>query len=440
MTSRIDRSSFVQGFRHSSPYIHAHRGRTFVVTFGGEAIVSAEFSELVHDLALLHSLGIHLVLVHGARPQIEERLARAGARIRYVNGLRVTEDNALACVREAVGYVRTEIEAQLSLGIANSPMAGARIRVASGNFVTAQPVGVRDGVDYRHTGQVRRIDTSGIRTCLKCGAIVLLSPIGYSPTGEIFNLSAKEVAVATATLLQADKLIFLSEEPSLGSSDGSPISDLSPVQVEDLLEQRTDLPQETMGLLRFAVDACRRGVGRTHLVHRPIRGALLLELFTRDGAGTLVNADLYEKIRDAHIDDVGGIIELIAPLEAEGVLVRRSRERLETEIEHFVVVERDGTIIGCAALYPSSEAGFGELACMATHGEYQGEGRADNLLNYIEARARQLRIDRLFVLTTHTAHWFHERGFAPARIDELPMSRQTLYNYQRNSKVYIKRL
>ncbi|MCP5036139.1 MAG: amino-acid N-acetyltransferase, partial [Rhodobacteraceae bacterium] len=136
---------FVDWFRSSSPYIHAHRGKTFVVVFGGEAVADAAFTNLIHDIALLHGLGIRLVLVHGARPQIEERLRMRGAEMKYIKGLRVTDEAALICVKEAAGAVRVEIEALLSMGLANSPMAGARIQVTSGNFVTAQPIGIHDG-------------------------------------------------------------------------------------------------------------------------------------------------------------------------------------------------------------------------------------------------------------------------------------------------------
>jgi amino-acid N-acetyltransferase len=430
---------FVTGFRHSAPYIHAHRGRTFVIGFSGEAIADANFAGLIHDFALLHSLGIRLVLVHGARPQIEQRLRERGAEIRYANGLRITDDAALMCVKEAVGTVRVELEALLSMGLANTPMSGARIRVASGNFVTAQPVGVREGVDYCHTGQVRRIDGAAIRQMLEDQRIVLLSPLGYSPTGEIFNLSAEEVAMHAAIELRADKLILLHDGPGLAQGR-KPVRQLSPGDAERLLGGRRSLPGDLARHLSSATQAARRGVRRAHLVARSIDGALLQELFTRDGVGTLITTDVYEGLRAAGIDDVGGILELIAPLETEGMLVRRSRERLEMEIDHFLVVERDGMVIACAALYPYADEAVGEVACLAVHPDYRGEGRGDNLLAAVERRAQDNGIRRLFVLTTHTAHWFRERGFAPASVDELPVKRRSLYNYQRKSKVFIKAL
>jgi amino-acid N-acetyltransferase len=437
----IDRQKyFIEGFRQSAPYIHAHRGRTFVIAFGGEAVADARFSGLVHDIALLHGLGIHLVLVHGARPQIESRLRSRGAKLEYARGLRITDAAALACVKDAVGSVRVEIEALLSMGLANTPMSGVRLRTSSGNFVTARPLGIREGIDYCHTGEVRRVDGAAIRQHLHDQRIVLLSPLGYSPTGEVFNLSAEEVATAAAGELQADKLILLTEGPELRNGRRQPISQLSLTEATALLSSGRRLAEDTLRHLMHALHACRHGVNRVHLVSRRREGALLLELFTRDGSGTLITAETYEGLRAATIDDVGGILGLIKPLEDEGILVRRSRELLEMEINHFLVIERDGAIIACAALYPAGEGGVAELACLAVHDDYRNHGRGDALLRAIEDRAMRSGINRLFVLTTRTAHWFRERGFLPGGISQLPAHKQGLYNYQRNSRVYIKAL
>lgn len=431
---------FVSDFRHAAPYIHAHRGATFVLAFGGEAVAADTFPDLVHDIALLHSLGIRLVLVHGARPQIERRLKAAGAQIEYANGLRITDDAALVCVKDAAGSVRVEVEALLSMGLANTPMSGARIRVTSGNFVTARPLGVRDGVDYCHTGEVRRIDSEAIRQHLAARRIVLLSPIGYSPTGEVFNVGAGEIATRAAAALAADKLIFMTENKRPRDSRRRQISKLDINEANILLTGGRTLDGPVRRFLEFAVQACQQNVRRVHILDRAENGALLLELFTRDGHGTLVTADVYEGLREATIEDVGGILELIKPLEDEGVLVRRSRELLEMEIDHFVIIERDGTIIGCAALYPCTQQGYAELACVAIHPEYRNSGRGDTLLQYVENRAIRSDIRKLVVLTTRTAHWFRERGFQPGERSDLPGRKKTLYNYQRNSKVFIKLL
>lgn len=439
MTLKNDNADFVSWFRGSTPYIHAHRGRTFVVVFEGEAVLSEGFTGLIHDIALLQGLGIRLVIVHGARPQIEANLKLRGMHDDYADGLRVTDEAALHGVKEAVGSVRLEIEALLSQGLANSPMAGTRIRVTSGNFVIAKPIGVVKGIDYGHTGEVRRIDALAVNQQLDNDNIVLLSPTGYSPTGEIFNLAANDVGAQVAMALNADKLIYLTEENLLsrGKSTGH---HLTPAALEKFIKRRRKLSSKTIHCLQNAATACRSGVKRAHLVPRKTDGALLRELFTRDGAGMLITAEAYETIRQAKIDDVAGIIELIEPLEEKGVLVKRSRELLETEIDNFMVVERDGMIIGCAALYHFSEKKTAELACIVIHPDYQSDGKGDMLLEYMEKLAVKTGIETLFVLTTQTLHWFQERGFERSDLSVLPRKRRHLYNYRRNSRVAVKAL
>lgn len=434
-----DTIDFVHWFRQTSPYIHAFRGRTFVLAFDGAAVASESFPDLIHDIALLNGLGIRLVIVHGARPQIEARLKEANTALDYINGTRVTSDEALPYVKEAAGSVRIEIEARLSMGLANSPMAGTKIHVASGNFVTAKPVGVREGVDYCHTGEVRRIDADAIQQRLNDNNIVLLSPLGYSPTGEVFNLTANEIATAAAVALQADKLLFLAEAEGIHDIDQQLLRELSIDKAQQLITRQKNADEE-LQYLRHAVQACHYGVRRVHLIDRRTDGGLLKELFTRDGVGTLISADSYENIRQAGIEDVGGIIELITPLESTGVLVRRSREQLELEIDKFTVIERDNTIIGCAAQYSYPDEAIAELACVAIHDDYRNTGRGDKLLSVIEKNAKHGGIKQIFVLTTHTAHWFLERGYVAGEIESLPVERQAMYNYQRKSKVFIKQL
>jgi len=444
LTTITAQKPFVSWFRDAGPYINAFRGRTFVLVFGGEAVQDDGFAGLIHDIALLNSLGIRLVLVHGARPQVEARLKTRGQQTHTVDDLRVTDDIALVCVKEAVGTVRVEIEARLSMGLAHSPMAGARIHVASGNMVTARPLGVCDGTDFLHTGEVRRIDAEAIHAQLALGGVVLLSPLGYSPTGEVFNLSAEDVATSAAIALKADKVLYLAEGPGLRDARKKLVRELSLSDTQKTLDSRRKLPQDIRRILHSAVNLCLNGIKRVHILSRQIDGALLQELFTRDGVGTLINADRYEDTRQAGIEDVAGILELITPLEAADVLVRRPRERLEMEIQRFTVVERDGMIIACAALYPFADGKPGahsaELACLAVHPDYQGEGRGETLLRFIEQTAKQHGIENLFVLSTRTSHWFLERGFIKAGLDALPKKRKALYNYRRNANVFIRKL
>jgi amino-acid N-acetyltransferase len=429
---------YVNWLRHASPYINAHRDCTFVVMLPGEGIAHPNFANIVHDLVLLHSLGVRLVLVHGSRPQIEARLAARGLTPHYHRDLRITDGPTLECVIDAVGQLRIAIEARLSMDMAASPMQGSRLRLTSGNFVTARPIGVLDGVDYHHTGEVRRIDRKGINRQLDERSIVLLSPLGYSPTGEIFNLACEDVATRAAIDLGADKRLLFGAEDGLLDEHGQLVRELRPQQVPAHLAR---LGSNYQGeLLDAAAEACRGGVKRSHIVSYATDGALLSELFTRTGNGTLVAQEQFESLREATIEDVGGLIELISPLEEQGILVRRSREVLEREIEQFSVVEREGLIIACAALYPLADSDCGELACLAVNPDYRHGGRGDELLARIEARARALGLKTLFVLTTRTAHWFRERGFEPSSVERMPAARASLYNYQRNSKVFEKTL
>ena len=439
-----DQTNFVRGFRSSAPYIHAYRGRVFVLQFDGDALLEPQFAALVHDMALLHSLGVKLVVVHGIRPQIEERLILRALETRFVDGVRVTGADALTAVVEAAGAVRTEVEALLSMGLANSPMHGAGVRVASGNFVTARPVGVRDGVDFAFTGEVRRVDTQAIGRHLDDGSIVLVSPLGYSPSGEVFNMRAEDVATEIALELRAQKLLLLRTGPWLASAAGALPRQLSLSDARQALGHKP--PADSAGddfareFLAHAVRACVNGVARTHLLDYHVDGVLLLELFTRDGIGTMVSAEAYDTTRRATVEDIGGILALIQPLEEQGALVRRSRDKIEIAIQNFLVLERDGAIIACAAMHPFPEDGVAELACVAVDDAYRKSGRGDFLLGEVEKESRAGGIQRLFVLTTQATHWFKERGFEDGRIDDLPVERQELYNYERGSKVLIKKL
>ncbi len=419
---QIDSGSFMHDYvnwlRHASPYINSHRERTFVVMLPGEGVAHPNFGNIVHDLVLLHSLGVRLVLVHGSRPQIEARLSARGLTPHFHRDLRITDAQTLDCVIDAVGHLRVAIEARLSMDMAAWPMQGARLRVSSGNYVTARPIGVLDGVDYHHTGEVRRIDRKGIGRQLDERNIVLLSPLGCSPTGEIFNLACEDVAMRAAIDLAADKLILFGAEHGLLDDDGKLIRELRPQQVPAHLQR----------------------LGSNYQGELLEDGSLLTELFTRDGGGTLVDQEQFEQLREASIKDVGGLIDLITPLEEQGILVRRSREVLEREIEQFSLVERDGLIIACAALYPIADSEAGELACLAVNPDYRHGGRGDELLERIEERARAAGLKTLFVLTTRTAHWFRERGFEPSGVERLPAARASLHNFQRNSKIFEKTL
>ncbi|MFZ5520813.1 MAG: amino-acid N-acetyltransferase [Pseudomonadota bacterium] len=441
--------TFVPWFRSVAPYIHSHRGKTFVVAIAGELIHSGKLPTFAQDLALLQAMGIKVVLTHGFRPQIEDQLRAKGHQSRFSHGMRITDSVALDCAQEAAGQLRYEIEAAFSQGLPNTPMAGSSVRVLSGNFITARPVGIVDGVDFMHTGLVRKIDAVSIRRAIDSGAMVLLSPFGFSPTGEAFNLSMEDVATAAAIALQADKLIFVTEvrgvpqDPSQAADPECEIDqELALADAERLLAAlpNPQQPTDTAFYLQHAVKAGRNGVERVHIIPYKIDGGLLMEVFTHDGVGTMIVDEKLESLREATVDDVGGILQLIEPFEKDGTLVKRDRTEIERDIHQYTVIEHDGIIFGCAALHPYPEARTAEMAALTISPAVQGQGDGERILKRIEQRARAMGLDSLFVLTTRTMHWFIKRGFAQVDPEWLPEARKRKYNWDRRSVVLVKHL
>ena len=435
----LEDAAVIAWLRQVSPYFQQHRGRTFVVYFGGEAVAAPGFSNLIRDLLLMAAVGIRLVVVFGARPQIEQRLLARGISPRVVGALRVSDSDTMCEVREVVGALRLEIEAAFSRGSRGGPLAGSSARIAGGNFVLARPAGIIDGVDLGFTGITRSVDRKAIGARLDDGEIVLLAPLGYSPTGELFNLKAKDLAASVASDIAADKLILVSECPGVIDSTGGLCRQLTAHQAQTLLAS-TATSSAQFELLETGISACDSGVERVHIVGRAMDGALLRELFTRDGVGTMLSSAPFDQLREARIEDVAGILDLVQPLELAGLLVKRSREKLETEIDHFIVMVRENTVVACGALYPYPEQKTGELACIAVHPDYRGEQFGDTLLDELERRAQTAGLTAVFVLTTQATQWFNERGFVPGALAQLPVSKRELYNFQRNSAVLTKTL
>ncbi|HZE92252.1 MAG TPA: amino-acid N-acetyltransferase [Rhizobacter sp.] len=438
--------TFVPWFRTVAPHIHAYHGKTFVVAITGELIAAGKLSSFAQDLAILQAMGIKLALVHGFRPQVNEQLRSKGHEARYSHGLRITDAIALDCAQEAAGQLRFEIEAAFSQGLPNTPMANAIVRVVSGNFLTARPVGIVDGVDFLHSGVVRKVDGAAIRRAIDIGSMVMLSPFGFSPTGEAFNLTMEDVATSTAIALQADKLLFITEVPGIHEDLADPESpidtELALADAERLLAQlpRPTQPTDPAFYLQHCVRACRGGVERSHILPFAMDGALLMEVFTHDGIGTMVVDEKLESLRQATSDDIGGVLQLIEPFEQDGTLVKRSRTEIERDIGHYTVIEHDGVIFGCAALYPYPEAGTAEMAALTVSPQVQSQGDGERILKRIEQRAKIAGLDSIFVLTTQTMHWFIKRGFAQVDADWLPEARKRKYNWDRRSQVLVKKL
>ncbi len=447
--SSVFNFTFVPWFRSVAPYIHKFRNQTFVIGLTGEAIAAGKLQNVAQDLALIQSMGVKVVLVHGFRPQVTEQLRAKGHSALYSHGMRITDSIALDCAQEAAGQLRYEIEAAFSQGLPNTPMAGATVRVISGNFLTARPVGIVEGVDFQHSGLVRKVDTAGILKTLDFGAMVLLSPVGFSPTGEAFNLSMEEVATSVACALQADKLIFVTEIPGLRVDPRQPESEDNPIDTElplataeRLLTELPppDQPTDAAFYLQHCVKACRNGVERSHIIPFAVDGSILLEVYVHDGIGTMVVDEKLESLREATVDDVGGILQLIEPFEKDGTLVKRSRTEIERDVGTYTVIEHDGVIFACAALYPYPEARTAEMAALTVSPQVQGQGDGERVLKRIEQRAKTAGLESIFVLTTRTTHWFLKRGFVLVDISWLPDARKRKYNADRRSQVLVKKL
>lgn len=438
----IRSTELVQWFRQSTPYVTAHRDKTFVIMLDGNTTSSPNFSNIIDDISLLHSLGIKLVIVFGARKQINDALAEAHIAERYHKNIRITDPQTLHLVKQVVGSLQFNITARLSLRMNNITHNGVP-NVVSGNFVIAQPLGVDDGVDYQLSGKVRKIDSEGIKQQLERNAIVVISPIGVSVTGETFNLAFEELAAQIAIKLKAEKVIGFCEKQGIIDENQQVIADLTLLSAEEHLRQfiaKDAYHSSEARFLQTALEACRNGVKRAHLLSYLEDGSLLQELFSRDGIGTQISLESSEIVRIANIKDIPSLLALIHPLEQQGILVKRSREQLEMEIDHYTIIDRDGVIIACAALNPYFEEKMAEMACVAVHPDYRNSSRGDILLSHIQKRAVALGIKKLFVLTTRTVHWFQERGFEIANVEDLPQEKREKYNYQRRSKILIQAL
>jgi amino-acid N-acetyltransferase len=414
-----------------------HRNKTFVVLLEGDALAHGNLTNIVHDLALVHVLGARLILIHGARPQLDEALPDA----QFHAGRRITRESDLPTLLRIFGEQRARLEALFSTGLPTSPLRETEINVLGGNFVTARPVGIVDGCDHLLTGRTRRVHADRMRAMLEHDSLLLLSPLGYSTSGQVFNLAADELATDVALAMDAEKLIVFNKQGALSSDQGERISIMSPAELEGHLDNGAQH-------LRSIMRACRGGILSCQLVSYAEDGALLRELYTAAGSGTQIRETYGAFIRDAVSADVGSIVEVIRPLEENGVLVRRSRARLEEEIGHFLVADIDNNLVGCCAVYPYDAVA--ELACVAVHPSYRDSsalhsrgrsaGVGPSLLAAAEQRARDAGASRLFVLTTQAQDWFLDHGFVDATTEVLPGQKQALYNYQRNARVMIKDL
>jgi len=447
MTDELQKKSAsdspIHWLRQTSPYINTHRGKTFVVWFSSSMIESDSFTTLVHDLTLLSHLGIKLVLIHSMRDQVDAELERREIESQYstdsysLQSMRITSTEALPAIAAVAGDIRCRLESAFSTGLPNSPMSGAQISLVSGNLIVARPYGIRDSVDYQHTGEIRKLRVQRIRTLLDADMVVVLSPVGYSLTGEMFNLLSEDVALQAAIEIAADKLIYLHDEantidPGLRELSATKQSGASQATTD---QQPTD-PYHTgsiNGAIERSKHACRHGVDRCHIVDAKNPDALLRELFTRDGSGLLINRGDYDNIRAADTHSVNGIMELIKPLMADGTLAYRTDQDLEREIQNFYIIEREGSVICCASLQTFDD--IAELGCLAVHPDFRASGKATDMLDHLAVVARRMHCKQLCGLSTRTGDWFLEQGFKRGNAELLNQLERT--ENTRGSKLYV---
>lgn len=388
---------------------------------------------MVEDLVLLNALGVHLVLVQSTRHTIDSYIREQGIANTHHGHRRITDETLLKKIIELA--CKNELIFR-GLFIRALDRNRSRSSLISGNFVSAKPLGIHDGIDHKLTGSVRRVDAGGIRRQLDAGSVVYLDHLTHSPAGELYNLASEEVAAETAVALNADKLILMGETSYCVDQKGDHVSELALSLIGTIRSNQND---ELKRRLDAAERAVRRGVERCHLLGTGLDGAILTELMTTEGTGTLVASQPTTSIRQGRIDDLPGLIHLLAPMEENGTLIQRSRDKLEAEINHFYVIEQDDRILGTAALHPLDDQ-CAELAALTADQAAPEHNIGTKLLRHIEEQARAKSLQSLFVLTTQASDWFKERGFVMSSIEELPENRQALYNFQRNSLILKKEL
>lgn len=437
----MSKTKFVHAFREAAPYIHYLRDKTLVIGISSELLNSTTLLTLAADLNLLASLGVRLVLIFDAESQIQVQCHQYHHPIQHIHGRLLVNQHMVNLAKQICGGLYFDFQAAFSLGFAHSPQRNPRLRLSSGNFISAKPMGVIDGTDMLYTGSVRKVDTAAIHSQLNERAIVLISPIATSLGGQSYFLSHYETAEAVAVALQAEKLIFIEKNAGISDGKGSFFNSLTAKEAQTLAKQ---LPENDPihTLLNVASHALSQGVSRVQILSGHNDGDLIQELFTRNGAGTSIAQDSLVTIRPAQERDIAEIINLIRPLEEQGILVHRSREYLEHRIQDFFVLENDRQICGCVALkhfHSTPEAA--ELACLAIAPETRTAGYGALLLKHICQIAKQQNKQHLFALSTHTADWFSERGFCSASITDLPPERIEEYHLSgRQSKIFLLKL
>lgn len=440
-------NNFIEKFRQASKYINLFNNKIFVIALGGEVFEDEQFESIAYDINLLRSIGIKIIIIHGIRPQIDDLLISNKIKTSLNKNIRITDANSINHVIDINGRIRTKIESILSSSIINSPLFESDIKLSSGNFITARPLGILNGIDMKFTGQVRKVNSESIQAKLNNGEIVIISPLGYSPIGDIFNLSYEQLASAVASSMKAHKLIFYINSNGIINLRGELLTELTTEKATNLIHQieRDSNPNKALNIsyqdfniIKSSLDAIKNKVEKIHLINRHTNGSIIEELFTDKGSGTILTEYPLEKIREAKPNDVNKIFQLIEPLSQNGILVKRASNEIKKDLSSFYVMEHSMDLVGCVALFKYEEKV--EIACFAIDSNFHNQGFGSKLIKFCEKKAKTHDVNEIFILTTQSEHWFIEKGFKVDDKELMPKKRKIIYQLERNSKFLTKKI
>lgn len=442
MEMQLDLSSLsdqVDTIRTAFSYINRFKGHTFVIRVEGNLLDHSLFPLLIKDIVLLKKMGIRIALVPGARKRIDELLASAGIVCPTVGDVRITPPEAMPYVEMAAFDVSNRIMTLLS---------EADCDAIIGNWVKARRLGVLDGIDYQCSGETERVKIDIVEKLLASGTVPIFPNIGWSATGKPYNISSSELAFTVASALRASKIFFITDFRGIAADDfetppgveitaDNVISQLTAPQARSFLDlNKKHEKSSAYEIVSLAYRACQAGIERVHVIDGREDGMLLKEIFSNRGFGTMIYADPHENIRTAGHADIPDILKIMIPFMKENVLIPRRREDLEPRISDYAVYEVDGTVHGCGALHVRPDR-TGEIAGIAVDRIYANYGIGKKLVKYLLEKAESLGLEKVFLLTTHTADWFTDLGFVQGGIDDLPLEKKAAYNKSRNSLVLI---
>lgn len=414
-------------------YIPQFRERTFIIAVDGAIVTDENFANILLDIAVLRSLNIRVVLVHGASAQIKALAEEQKVTPSDLDGDGITDAATLKLALTAANRLTHEILEGLS---AND------LRAACTNAIVAHPVGILHGVDQLFTGKVERVDAEMLQTLLAQGIIPVIPPLGFDGEGRTYRVNSDAVAVAVAAALKAIKLIFITTQDALKHGE-LVIRQILVAELQNLLTQNPrGFAPEVLSKAQHAAAACRAGVQRVHLINGRVDEGLLAEVFSNEGIGTLVYADEYQQIRRAMKKDVRSILTLIKQSVATDELVKRSRATVEKQLADYYLFEIDKNPVGCVALHVHPDLGKGELACLYVNPSHENQGIGKKLIQFVENKARELGLAELIALSTQAFTYFQSKGgFVEGTPDDLPPARREKYEQSgRNSKVLVKKL